>query len=456
MVCDIIHKMKFVLFTIALVVGIPAVAAATAFSATLKRLALSFMIVTYLFGSMVSINLMSMELYRGPVRGFEITLSDIICVGLILGMLMRSASLVIYRPRFSFLLTLFFLYSIINVRQSSYPIYGWFAVWQMFRMGLTYWCVINFFATESYSYASIDALMLGYTISALIMGLMSFKQKYMDGIYRTAIFFDHSNTVPSFALIIVCLMFVWVLYDARSSLIKHVITLTASLALVFAIFSTGSRTGMVTAAASVVGAMIISNRKNNASRVRFTTIVLIMAMIAGGLMVLDTVIDRFLNAPESSEEARNEFEIAAIMMADDHQWGVGINQYSQVLTENKDYRQHIKVMKYEEQAGVAHHIYLLTAAEMGYFGMYVFIMILALFILTMGLSGLAWKSLEQRLLLALSVGFLVLAAIGLYEWVIRQSPVLYQMATAAAFGQALVTSCKNQKKESRLVKEQTK
>lgn len=438
--------MKYMLFMIALVVGVPLIAGVTAFSKKLKYLALIGMVVSFMFNSQFSINLVSMEQYRGPIRGFEISLADIITLGLIIGMLLRTGSLIIWKPRFTLLLLGFFIFSLINVYSSSYQIYGWFAIWQLFRMGLLYWCIINFFATEEYSIGSIRALMSGYTISALLLGLIAFKQKYLDGIYRIPAFFDHSNTLPSFAIFFLCVLLVWLLHDKNLKPIQHLIALIAVLAMTFAILATGSRTGMLTAAGSIVAGLAISNfRGRGNTRVKFTTIFLIFCMLIGGILVIDTVIDRFLNAPESSEEARNEFEIAAIMMADDNQFGVGLNQYSKVLTVTERYRKHIKIMQYEEQAGVAHHIYLLTASELGYFGMYYFIAIVVLFIIFMGIYGLTCKSLEQRLLLALAVGCTAVFAIGLFEWVLRQTPVLYQLVVASGFGQALITTLKAQK-----------
>jgi hypothetical protein len=35
------------------------------------------------------------------------------------------------------------------------------------------------------------------------------------------------------------------------------------------------------------------------------------------------------------------------------------------------------------------------------------------------------------------MGFAMVCAIGLYEWVLRQTPVLYQTVVALGFGQAL-------------------
>ncbi|MDC7244407.1 MAG: O-antigen ligase family protein [Sphaerochaetaceae bacterium] len=438
--------MKFILFYIALIIGIPVIAGATAFSKKLKYLALIAMVTSFLFNSQFSINLMSMEQYRGPVRGFEITIADIIAVGLIIGMLLRTGSKIVWKPRFMMTLLAFFLFTVFNVYRSDYQVYGWFAVWQLFRMGLMYWCITNFFATEDYSRTSIRVLMTAYTVTASILTVIALKQKYLDGIYRIFAFFDHSNTVPSFALFFLCAMMVWVLTDTELRRMHFLIPLGATLGMTVAIISTGSRTGILTAAGSLVAALVISNFRLKNTRIKFTTIFLMVCMILGGLMVIDTVIDRFLNAPEESEEARNEFEIAAVMMADDHNFGVGLNQYSQVLTVTEEYRKHITVMKYEEQAGVAHHIYLLTAAEMGYWGMYFFIFIIISFIFSMFLNGISWKSMEQRLLLALVVGFAAVFAIGLYEWVLRQSPVLYQLVVASAFGQSLITKVKNDKK----------
>lgn len=291
--------------------------------------------------------------------------------------------------------------------------------------------------------------MAGYTLTAFILSVIAIKQKYLDGIYRISAFFDHSNTVPSFALFTLCVLMVWVLSDVELKKLHFIIPLGSVLGMTVAILATGSRTGILTAAGSIVAALVISNYKVKNTRIRITTIFLTICIILGGLVVIDTVIDRFLNAPKESEEARNEFEIAAIMMADDNSLGVGLNQYSQVLTVTEKYRKHISVMKNEEQAGVAHHIYLLTAAEMGYWGMYYFIFIIVAFLFSMFWNGLAWKTLEQRLLLALVIGFAVVFAIGLFEWVLRQSPVLYELAVAAGFGQALITKIKNDKKLER-------
>lgn len=444
----IASDMKYLVFLIALAGGVPFIAFISTISPRLKRLFFSFMVVTFLFGSMTSINFLSMEFYRGPVRGFEVTFADLIAWGLAIGMLLRSASKIVWRPRFTIVLLLFFIYAIISLIRAGNSILGWFSIWQLFRMGALYWVTVNYFKTEDVSVESIRSLIGAYIVTGFILGFITFKQKYFDGIYRAWAFFDHSNTIPSFSVIILCVLLVWLLYEQRIGMIRFLLALSASLGTLFAIFATGSRTGMAGAAALVIASLVVANRKNRSVRTKRTSLLIVICMLIGALFVADTVIDRFLNAPPASEEARNEFEIAASMMANDHPTGIGLNLYSKVLTEVQEYRRHISVMRYEEQAGVAHHIYLLTAAELGYGGMVAFIFILLLFLVSMVFRGIRWDTLEQRLLLALALGFAMVCAIGLYEWVLRQTPVLYQTVVALGFGQALsdVTSTTGDKR----------
>ncbi len=96
----------------ALVIGIPIIAGATAFFKKLKFLALIAMVTSFLFNSQFSINLLSMEQYRGPVRGFEITIADIIAIGLMIGMLLRTGSKIVWKPRFTFFITWLLFYSL--------------------------------------------------------------------------------------------------------------------------------------------------------------------------------------------------------------------------------------------------------------------------------------------------------------------------------------------------------
>lgn len=446
--------MKYLAFAFAAIVGIPAMTIMGVLLPKIRNLLFSMMIFSVMLGAKVSINFMSMETYRGPARGFEVTVTDLICIALIFILIITKPRRIIWVPKTFGMCAIFFLFSVINVVGSSEPIYGYFVLFQLFRTALLYWCTINFIVCEEAEQSVMSALWLGLVLTGLLMLFLAFKQKYLDGIYRIPAFFDHSNTVPTFLLMPLCVLLVWGMADKRLSFIQYVLSMFASLGMIFAIFATGSRSGYVVTAGSVVAALIIVNfRKRKvdsaAFKIRLSTLVMLIAMAIGGIMVIDTVIDRFLNAPEESEGAREEFNVAAEMMADDRTLGVGLNQFSYALTNVERYRAHIKIMANEEQGGVAHHIYLLTAAEMGHIGLYLLLLFLARIILPVVFTGLRWKNINHLMLLGLTVGLGGALMIGFLEWVFRLTPVIYMFSITAGMGTALVTVEKEKRQRSR-------
>ncbi|MEO1366324.1 MAG: hypothetical protein AAFX50_04030, partial [Acidobacteriota bacterium] len=179
------------------------------------------------------------------------------------------------------------------------------------------------------------------------------------------------------------------------------------------------------AVAVVVGAAVL---KRPAVR-SFAGAAAISALgVVGLALVADSVLDRFLNAPKASGEARSEFNVAALAMARDHALGVGVNQYSAVLTQDGRYRRHIGVMANEEEAGVVHHVYWLTAAELGFGGLALFVLLLLRFWLMA--FGLVWSPVPMEAVTGFGacVGFALVHAQGLLEWALRISPVSYLFA----------------------------
>ncbi|MCF7952971.1 MAG: O-antigen ligase family protein [Spirochaetales bacterium] len=436
--------MKYILFAVAAVLGIPIMTFSAISFSRLRQLLVAFLILSIMAGSLASINFVSMEHYRGPVRGFEVTFTDLIAIALFFYLIMTKASSIKWFPKLFVTGSIFFLYSLVNVFASPSPLLGQFVLWQLFRAGFLYWCMFNLIYTERSSKEIMDAIWLGFVLLGIFMSLIAFKQKYLDGIYRVPAFFDHSNTIPSYLILILSLLMVWGMASKKLNFIQYLLTMFSSLGILFTIFATGSRGGYAVTAGSVFAVLVISNfRKKRVrahiQRIILSTGVIVFALIIGGAMVIDTVVDRFLNAPESSAGAREEFNIAAEMMAEDAPIGVGLNLFSQVLTYNESYRSHLVTLANEEHAGVAHHIYLLTAAELGYPGLILFILTLMRILLPIVFRGLHWKYFHHILLLGIAVGMAAFFALGLLEWVFRLTPVLYQFSIVSALGLSLVT-----------------
>lgn len=173
-------------------------------------------------------------------------------------------------------------------------------------------------------------------------------------------------------------------------------------------------------------------------------------------MAADTIIRRFQEAPESSEEARKEFNAAARDMARDHALGVGLNNFSRALTENESYHAHLVVMKSEEQGGVAHHIYLLTAAEMGWSALGVFLLVLGRFLAIPAWTGLRTPGFDGGLQISFALGMMALHTQGLLEWGFRVTPIVYQFLILAAAAMAHAASCAGKARAARRLAASTK
>jgi O-Antigen ligase len=280
------------------------------------------------------------------------------------------------------------------------------------------------------------------------LGLITAKQKYLDGMYRVIGPFDHSNTIPAYVNLIMPTLFIWGLSDRSFRLRETVLSLFISLGLVFAVFATQSRAGLVLSTGLLLGMLTLAGIRIQTGRVYLTGIVIMILMIGGGIKASDTIINRFLNAPKTSEEARNEFNVAARKMAVDHVFGVGLNNFSKVLTENERYNSHIRVMASEKQSGVVHHFYLLTAAEMGMPALLIFLLIIFRFTIMFLRMGWKNRSTGGMLLLGLAAGAIALHLTGFLEWVLRITPVSYQFVITSGFGVALVHNLKNDSKEN--------
>jgi O-antigen ligase len=84
-----------------------------------------------------------------------------------------------------------------------------------------------------------------------------------------------------------------------------------------------------------------------------------------------------------------------------------------------------------EQQGVCHNIYWLTAAEQGYPGLILLVLVFCVF-LRAAWNGVHLATMRGVLLTALLLGSIALHLSGLLEPVFSQSPVLYMFAITCA------------------------
>jgi len=296
-----------------------------------------------------------------------------------------------------------------------------FTILKLFQSYILYWCVVNCIRTG----IPVRAVWRGLIGVAFITIFEVLRQKYMLGIYRVPGTFDHSNTLAMYLNMLMGLVLAMGLSDRGLGSVKTSITLVAALGMLLSTVMTFSRAGMALGAFCVMGVLVYANLRTRNIRVAVSTLVAFGGLLVGSAMVAPSIIDRFMQAPPASEHARDEFNEAARRMLTDHPFGIGINHFSRVMTDTPRYRSHITVMYNEEQAGVCHHIYWLTAAEMGWIGLVAFVVIILRF--ASRALWFAWRTPGRDGLLqaGLFLGMVATHASGFFEWVFRITPLFF-------------------------------
>lgn len=424
--------MKYLVFVFALIVGVPALAALAFGSGRRRGQMLAVIAFSAVLGDSVGVNFFSTELYRGPDRGFEVTLTDLMCLSLAGVIALKGGRSLRWFPAGTAPMLLLYLCGFVSLKEASSPWLSMFTLFKGLRLYLLYWTVYNALVTG----VDLAWLRRGLSAAGLWMTFFAVKQKYIEGLYRIHGTFDHSNGVPLYADLAIPFLLLSAISDRSLSRREALFTLAAALGLVFSVVTTQSRAGTLLSAGLVLGALLVAHIKAPSSRVTRVSWAVLALMAIGGAMAADTIIRRFQEAPESSEEAREEFNAAALDMARDHPTGVGLNNFSRALTENPRYHAHLVVMKSEEQGGVAHHIYLLTAAEMGWYALGAFLLVLGRFWFTSLLEGLRNPGLHGATQLAFWMGATALHLQGTLEWGFRVTPISYQFLILAGAAMA--------------------
>lgn len=412
---------------------VPSVALISARSGKLRGLLFSCLVFSTVLGDATNINFFSMESYRGPDRGFEVTLTDLLAAGLGLGLLLKPGGRLKWLPFNSLPLTLVLVWAILCTALAPLPLTASFTLFKLIKLALLYWISVNLLGRL----VPQRHFMNGVFAIGTLMTVLAVKQKYLDGYYRIPGPFDHSNTIPIFLMQILPLALLWGLCNRRLSRVQAISWLLCTLGMTFAIAATQSRAGLAVVGLSMLACLLLANRRAPGLRVVLSSALVAFLCLCGAAKAADTILERFRSAPKASEEARHEFNFAAELMARDKFCGVGLNNFSHVLTQETRYNSHIVVMANEEQSGVAHHIYLLTAAETGWLGLGLCLVVLLRFFKLALVPGLKGRQTHGILLFGLAVGFGAVHLLGFLEWALRITPVCYQLTLVSALAVSL-------------------
>jgi hypothetical protein len=425
---------KYFLFFLMLVIGVPVMANLAQQQAKIRGMLGGGLFLFALLVKQGKINFMSMESYRGPDRGFEVCTADLIAIALFVVLKKKYPQKIVWLPPGSWLLLALYCIAFLSALGAENKIVAFFSLFKWARAYGIYWITYNALKLP-WPRRSIWS---GMVIAAWTLFLWALKDKYIGHVYRVAACFDHSNTVPLFINQFLPVLAMWGLTDKKLTNTQSLLTTIGCLGLCVTSQSSFSRLGMLLSVSGFFGSLIIANIFCRTKRVRGVTVLAVAGVFVGGMLALPSIMERIRTAPEESELARKEFNIAAKKMAEDHLFGVGVNNFSHALTKQARYSQFISVMEDEDEAGVCHHIYNLTAAELGKPGLYVFVTILAYFLLN-ALIGF-WKNrynMNGWLCMGVVIGQCALHVSGFAEWVFRITPVTYMYALMAGLAMGL-------------------
>lgn len=378
---------------------------------------------------LIDINFLSMEWYRGDTRGFEFGVTDWMVISLIIVMAKsprwRKQKLDLFPPNAPLMLTYFGL-ALISLVVAYVPVYAGFGVFKLLRGFAVFWVAYNYLRSEE----DVKFILMIFAAIVAMEFLIVLKQRF-SGIYRAPGTTPHSNTLAVYVNMFNMLFFSFMLGEKSKRALIYWACVGMGSLIVLATFSRGALVTMVLGYALVVILSYYDRIKAHKTRVIG---ILFLAALPVVVKVAPAIIDRFLNAPEASGESRDLANDAAKAMADDHLFGVGINNYSYAINDT-DY---IRFIDNPVDRGIVHNIYLLHACEMGWPGLIVFLLMIGnFFLIGLRMIGKRRDNTLSYFATGIVVAMFALWFQSLLEWLFRQTYVTVQFFMLAGFLAAL-------------------
>ena len=337
----------------------------------------------------LSINFVSREWYRGTSRGFEVTIVDLLAIGLAASAILRprEGEKRWFWPASLGLILIYFLYAAFCVVVADPKIFGLFELSKMVRG------IIVFIAAALYvrSEREVRVFVWSLGIAVCIEGLAALIERYYSGIHRVPGTVKDSNSLSMY-LCTTAPVFVAVITSRFPKYLKALGAAAIALAFVGVIL-TISRAGLI----GVLSMLVCATLATVSYRItlRRAAILLVVMVGIGGALAKSwkTVGARFegdsLKKEYASkhEQNRGYYIRIALAIAKDSWFGVGPNNWSYWVSNKYGPRLGWHFIPYmdteqepsqivpagrdidEPQAAPAHSLAALTTGEMGFGGL---------------------------------------------------------------------------------------
>lgn len=312
-----------------------------------------------------SINFFSYELYRGSVRGMEITLVDLLALILGVVIFLKNGKIRLRIPGIWFYL-FYFVLAIISVVNAENGLFSFLELWKMYRMLIYFIVIYNYLEWRK----DFNILLYCFAGVAYITITTVLYQKYLLKIYQPGGTFPHQNSMVIYMEMTGPLVLaIWL--NIRMSTWRTLMVATTFFAMSSSAVLSLSRGAMLFYPFGCFIVAVVSLRYGQWGRKLKILSSLAMLGVLGLFFILPRLIMRVETAPEASKNARINLAIAAVNMANDKFWGVGINNWGIKINPPYTYSEHRTTKRYTEdfKDGVVETIYMLVAAECGWIGL---------------------------------------------------------------------------------------
>lgn len=413
---------KYIVFFITLFAGVPI---GYSFAKKSEKFENFIYFLTIFFTSRIDIhiNFISREDYRGTSRGFEITLVDLFVLILLLLVINRKH---LYKikllPPGSFLFFLFILFSAFSISNSAVPLYSFFELWKIIRMYFFYWIMYNYI--QDLKQLDMAAKFIGITI--LCAFLVVLQQKYLQGRFQCPGPFPHQNSMVMYMIIFGSIMFSALMNSKATAFNTYFYLASFGMASI-CVISSLSRAGMALYALAILIILVLSYSSGlNLKKIGLTLLFVLMGFIVI-YKAMDSIRERFTNAPENSANTRIELANAACAMADDYTFGVGLNNFSLRMLEPFNYYLYRNKGAWEE-GGIVETTYLLIAAETGWINLATYLLFILSFYFRNLMNYFRYKKTDYNYIAIGLIGALTAIYIeSALEWVLRQTNNFFQL-----------------------------
>lgn len=331
-----------------------------------------FAAMVYFTTNEYSMSILPMPRWTGTARGYAFTSVSLFAVPLLSSMILSLKYKVRFFPPGTFFYFLYWL-AILLSGINAVHLHPWgFEVYKMF------WMYITFLAAFNYLNNSRDLTFFLYIVTCclIILFAIGLKQKYLDGGYQISSTFPHQNSLALY-LEVFGLLTLGALMNERMGWILFLLSLSAFCGSVLLIIFTLSRGGLVVyfgGIAIVCGLSILVNGFSVRRTMLMLIGMIVMLCVVG--YALPRIIQRFTKAPEASKNTRINLAIAAKRIADDYRLGIGANNFSEYSGTSRSYAREQNANVSEAfldnttgRGGIVETIYLLVAAECGWWGL---------------------------------------------------------------------------------------